>query len=65
MCDEQLSNLPMPKIKQPTINANERNVPNMQDEQNSLVKSVEQKLYKKRTYKNMFSSKIFKKVKKN
>ena len=65
MCDEQLSNLPMPKIKQPTINANERNVPNMQDEQNSLVKSVEQKLYKKRTYTNMFSSKIFKKVKKN
>ena len=64
-CDEQMTNLAIPKIKQATINLNENGVvPNMQDEQNALVKTVEQKLYKKRKYKNMFNSKNFKKIKK-
>lgn len=63
-CDEKICNLAMPKIKEPTITYNEKTAPYMHNEQNSLVNSVEQKLYKRRAYKNMFTSKTIKKNKK-
>lgn len=64
VCDETICNLPLPQVKQPTISYDEKTAPTMQDEQNSLVNSVEQKLYKRRAFRNMFTSQKIKKNKK-
>ena len=64
VCDEKICNLPLPQIKQPTITYDEKTAPDMQDEQNSLVNSVEQKLYKRRAFRNMFTCQKIKKSKK-
>lgn len=66
VCDQKMCIIETPRIKQPELSINKLDkVPITENEENSIVKVAEQKLYKKRQSRDMFTSSQFKKWKRS